>query len=43
MEELGQSDCKVESYNDALLPNANGKEVSESLKNISGKNAPSNL
>jgi hypothetical protein len=30
MEEL--SDCKVESYNDALLPNVYGTEVAESFK-----------
>jgi hypothetical protein len=34
MEELGLSDCKVESYNDALLPNIYGNEVSESLKTL---------
>jgi hypothetical protein len=34
MEEIGLSDCKVESYMDALLPNTYGNEASESLKTL---------
>jgi hypothetical protein len=34
MEELRLNDCKVESYEDALLPNVYGNEVSESLKTL---------
>jgi hypothetical protein len=34
MEELGLNDCKVESYDDVLLPNVYGNEVSESLKTL---------
>jgi hypothetical protein len=34
LEEIGWGDCKVESYDDALLPSTYGNEVSETLKSI---------
>jgi hypothetical protein len=34
IEEIGLYDCKVESYNDVLLPSTYGNEVSETLKTL---------
>jgi hypothetical protein len=34
LEEIGWGDCKVESYDDALLPSTYSNEVSETLKSI---------